>query len=412
MKSSAPVPAPEAVSSSAQTTWKLVAPDWAELDTIWQNDLPFVLWPIGNQPLLAHWMDEAVRRGVDLVELYVADRPAEVRAWLDEGAYWSRRVLLIPISDETQAPADAQRTDHLPGISAPPSPSTLSALPTYWFALQEQWLAQRSAETVAVERLHPSGGWVGAHARIHPSARLTPPFWIGRRVRIGPNCEIGPNALIAEGAILDRNVSVAQASVQAHTYLGCNTRLCHSAADGNVLLDFRRSCRVEISERFIMGPVSDDPQPGFFSRLLALLCWLILSPLSLFWPKNATEDLTVRCRNGETISLPVHRRGPLFLRRVSWLKHIAAGRMFWIGVLPRRMEDLAQVPEETGRALQNAPTGMFSLADVHGCHDTADPEEWIHAAYQASAAGSDAASVVTRNLWKIAWSRKTSSSLA
>ena len=77
--------------------WRLAAPDWAGLDSIWRNPDPFILWYVGNQTLLCHWMDEAVRNGVEEVEVYVADRPAEVRAWLDEGTFWSRRIKVIPI---------------------------------------------------------------------------------------------------------------------------------------------------------------------------------------------------------------------------------------------------------------------------------------------------------------------------
>ena len=119
-----------------QTTWKLLAPDWSALDTVWKNPLPFVLWPVGQQPLIAHWMDEAVRRGVETVELFVADRPAEVRAWLEGGAYWSRRLRLVPIASETDAPSDAECLTGLPGDESDLVPGDGRALLQHWFALQ------------------------------------------------------------------------------------------------------------------------------------------------------------------------------------------------------------------------------------------------------------------------------------
>jgi hypothetical protein len=392
-------------------TWRLVAPDWAELDTVWRNATPFVLWPVGNQPLLAHWMDEAVRRGVDVIELYVADRPAEVRGWLEEAAYWSRRVRVIPIGAEPQAPEDAERADHLPGLKAPPIPNTAAALPAYWFELQKQWLGQRSLEAVTVDQLHPKGGWVGPQASIHPSARLTAPFWIGSRARIGPGCEIGPNALIAEGAILHRNVAVEQACVLPRTYLGRNTRLFHCAAAGSVLLDFRRACRADIEDAFIMSPVIERSlRPRPFARAVALFCWLLLFPLGRYFLGSSSASRIVRGCSGERLVLHTGCCGPLWCRRISWLKHIAAGRLRWVGILPRGADELAQVPAELCHALNDAPPGMFSLADIHGCHEPDDPEEWIHAAFQASAAGENARSVVLQNLWKIAWSQRTNSS--
>jgi len=401
------------LSETETKTWQLLAPDWAALDTVWHHDSPFVLWPVGNQPLLAHWMDEAVRRGVQLVELYVADRPAEIRAWIENGAYWSRRVQLIPIGTERQAPSGVERIDHLPGLPPPPIPEVERDLPRFWFDLQKQWLAERCAETVTIDRQLPSGGWVGPGVRIHPSVHLTAPFWIGARVRIGPGCEIGPNALIAEGAVLDDSVQVEDACVLPRTYLGRNTRLFQSAAAEDVLLDFRRGCRVVIEEAFIMGPVAACSfGPGIFGRVLALCCYLVLAPFLRLCSEEGREVRRIRWHAGDLCDLTTGRRGPLWFRRAHWLRHIATGRLRWIGILPRGPEELAQVPEETARVLRKAPAGVFSLADVYGCHEPADPEEWIHAAYQASAAGKNAGSVVLRNLWKIAWSRTTQSSPA
>jgi len=386
-------PAGAGAARASPSTWKLVAPDWSALDTVWHNRSPFVLWAVGHQPLLAHWMDEAVRRGIEVVELYVADRPAEVRAWLNEGAYWSRRVRLVAIAADERAPEDAERIDHLPGLEAPPFPQTPAELPGYWFELQKQWLAHRSPETVTIDHRHPSGGWVGPRTKIHPSARLTAPFWIGARAQI-----------------LDRNVQVEEACVLPRTYLGANTRLFQSAAAGNVLLDFRRGCRAEIEEPFIMAAIVERSlRPRVISRLLALLCWLALTPIGRFCARGGCVVRRIRWQDGTTCDLATGRRGPLWLRRVSWLRHIAADRMRWIGILPRGLDELAHVPEEIARELRKAPAGMFSLADVYGCADPGDPEEWVHAVYQACPAGRDAAATVRRNLWKIAWSHQTDS---
>lgn len=395
----------DSAAQAAPKVWKLLAPDWAALDTVWRHEAPFVLWPVGNQPLLAHWMDEAVRRGVDSVELYVADRPAEIRAWIENGAYWSRGVRLVPVGVEGQAPADAERIDHLPGLKAPRLPQTPAELPRHWFDLQKQWLTHRSAEKATLDRQHPSGGWVGPQSKIHPTARLIAPFWIGARAQIGPGCEIGPCALIGDGAILDENAQVEEACVLPWTHLGRNTRLFHSAAAGNKLVDFRRGCRADITEPFIMGFVIERSlRPRVFARVVALLCWLLLFPIFRLLSRKPRECRTIRGCHGERIALSTGPAGPLWFRRIPWLRHIAAGRLRWFGVLPRGIDELSQAPADFARALQDAPPGMFSLADVHGCHDPSDPEEWVHAFFQASYAGENARSVVIRNLWKIAWS--------
>lgn len=110
------------------------------------------------------------------------------------------------------------------------------------------------------------------------------------------------------------------------------------------------------------------------------------------------------------MTLLTGRVGPLWLRRVPWLRHVAAGRLRWIGILPRGLNDLTQVPEEVAGGLRKAPPGVFSLADLHGCHEPDDPEEWIHAAFQASDAGKNVRSIILRHLWKIVWSQRNRSS--
>ena len=197
------------------------------------------------------------------------------------------------------------------------------------------------------------------------------------------------------------HVQVEEACVLPGTYLGQNTRLFHAAAAGSELVDFRRGCRVEIAEPFVMSPVlARSPRPGVISRALASAVLALPGPSSpsCFSRKDPRESGPIRGLDGEEFDLHTRRTGPLLLRRVAWLKHIAAGRLRWVGILPRGAFELAQVPPEFVRALQSAPAGMFSLADVHGCHEPTDLEEWIHAAFQASAEGGNSGSLVLRNL--------------
>ena len=78
------------------TTLVLAAPDWHALDTLARRADPPVLWPVGTQSLAAHWLDHAVRLGCKEVVLYCPDRPADVRAALEGGAYWSVKLDLRP----------------------------------------------------------------------------------------------------------------------------------------------------------------------------------------------------------------------------------------------------------------------------------------------------------------------------
>ena len=391
----------------SQNTWKLVAPDWSALDTIWRNPLPFLLWPAGNQPLLAHWMDEAVRSGAEGVELYVADRPAEVRAWLQDGAYWSRRVKLIPISAEADAPMNAVPIEWLPGCErAAPIPQRASELLRYWFDLQKAWIDRHLPGTHTIESRHSDGGSIGPRVRIHPSARMTPPFWIGAGAQIGARTQIGPYAFVGNGSVVDEETEVEQAFVAPNTYVGKHTRLYRSIADGSVLVDFERDCKVRIEESFIMGPVVDRTSgPTVVERLAAAAAFALLAPFAGLWNGGGWSERSVAGRGGKLISLRTGRRGPLWARRWPWLAQIVKGHLHWIGILPREESEWQNMPPETAQRLRCASVGVFSLADRHGCHEPSEPEEWIHAAYQAFGVDLQARAQVSRNLWRIAWSK-------
>lgn len=390
--------------------WRLVAPDWSALDTIWKTSLPFVLWPVGDQPLLAHWMDAAVRAGRESVELFVADRPAEVRAQLEGGAYWSRRLKVIPIACEADAPADAIRITGLPDEEPQTLPSAGSTLLRYWFALQKCWLARRGGDAVTLDTRHAGGGWIGAHASIHPTAKLVAPFWIGAYAKVGARCEVGPNALIGEHAVLDDHVSLREACVLPRTYLGCNTALHDAIASSSVLLNLEHGCRVDITDRFILGPVATGWWTrSAFQRAAAAALYVFLSPIAKLWCRDWDES-EVATAEGAVMRLRAGKQGPLLIRRWPWLAQVARGNMRWIGILPRPEQEWKSMPTEVATPLRTVATGIFSLADVHGCHDPGDPEEWIHAMYQAQEAGPKIASTVLRNFWRLAWLKTAAAS--
>ena len=269
----------------------------------------------------------------------------------------------------------------------------------HWF-----WLNHRSTDTASIDvEQVPHGGWVGPQARIHPNAKLTPPFLIGAKAEIGASCEIGPNAIVGAGSILDRDVQVAEAVVLPDTYLGQNTRLHRAVAQGGILVDVKRGCRVDIRESFIIAPVSTHRQSAsILERLSALTMWIALAPMARLWPRQSWDRREICDSMGDLVTLETGRQGPLLIRRWPWLKQIAIGSFRWFGILPRQPEDWAHVPLETAERLKSSPVGVFSWADLHGCHDVSAPDEWIHAAYQALQKDDTARQILRRKLLSLA----------
>jgi hypothetical protein len=244
------------------TLW-LEAPDWRALDTLAQRAKPWVLWRIGFQSLLAHWMDESVRRNVATVVIICPDRLAEVEAALHGAVYWSREVQFCPTAP-AEAPAKRESLIGLPGLPGSTPPSDGPSLVRHWLDLQLAWLASRG-ERVSVDRqLHPRV-WVGPGVRIHPAARLTGPCWIGSRSEIGADTAIGPNAIIGSHCVIDQHASVIDSVVLPDTYVGLRLHLRRMLADGNILLDTTRDTRVDMTDRFMLGRLHQG-WSGWFRR--------------------------------------------------------------------------------------------------------------------------------------------------
>jgi len=362
----------------------LLAPDFSALDGIWRQPHPFVLWPVGNRSLAEHWMDEAVRSGVGRVIIYTSDRPADLRQHLEHGKYWSKDLQVVPVRSDDLAPAEARRMDRLPGQAEPVRiPDTATGLLEYWLELQKIWLQSRSAGAVAVDEELVPGGWAAEHVRIHPKAKLQPPFWIGAHTEIGPDSRIGPYAVVGSGCILAGSLEVQEAVVMPGSYLGQNTRIHRAIVQGGILVDVRRGCRVDIAENFIISPVSDrQPRTSWPGRLLAGVLWIMLAPLAKLWPGQQWSEEMVAVRPGSATLLQTGQKGSLLLRRWPWLLEILRGSFVWFGILPRPEEVWPKIPAETAERLKSAPCGLFSWADLQGCHDTKAPDEWVHAAYQ------------------------------
>src|SRR5580704_971829 len=365
-------------------TLSLLAPDFAALDSIWRHPLPFVLWPVGHQGLIDHWIDESVRQGAVEIRIYAADRPAEIRRHLSAGGFWSQRAQVTAIRTEVDAPSEAIPMDRLPQqdrqeIRIPDSQTLLSDC----LEMQRFWLTHRDPRSVSVDAEVMPDGWLGPHVRVHPRASLHPPFWIGAGTEIGAGCRVGPYAVVGEGSVLDHDVEIENAVALPGTYLGPNTRLNKAIAQGGILVDIRRACRIDINEDFILGTVArHQRQTSALGKLAALGLWVLLAPFATLWPGQMWTSKRIINHQGLNLMLEGGSRGPLLLRRWPWLRQVALGNFCWFGILPRGDDEWAYLSAETAERLRSSPPGIFSWADLQGCHNPSSPDEWVHAAYQ------------------------------
>ena len=350
-------------------TLELVLPDWANLDTEFRSPLPFALWTIGDQCLLHHWLDHAVNEGATSVRIHAADRPAAVRKVVDESLLWPVQTELCAIPSVSAAPTGAHDASWLPGSDPPSAPASGWDMLERAAKMEEVWL-----DRLAASPDFPLLG-IGFSCRIHPEAKLVPPYFIGDHVFIGPGCEIGPYAVIGPGSVVSGANVISHSHLSAHSYLGPVTALHHCRLESGVLFNLKHRARLDNLEPHLVSSLKKNKAPvPLRDRIQALL-------LSLRLGSGERSGETFQTFDGRT--LPGTADAGLS-NRLAWLPLVWKGELPLYGVLPRTNEQLSNLDPDWQNVLRHAPIGVFSYADSQGCHHPSDPDEALHAVYQAS----------------------------
>jgi len=383
--------------------WHLVAPDWAPLDTIWRSPQPFLLWPVCEKPLLSFWLDEAVRAGVESVSIEAVDRPHLVRQWLDQRDMWSRSIEVHP-KPGGGGERECFLIGGLPGGEEPGPVHTAKDLMEHWYRLQVEALRRRATGMVHLDHEYRPGIWFGPGAGAASDVIFTPPCWVGAHAKIGARCRIGPHAFVGAGVFLDEDVEVEESVVCADTYVGSHTSLKRMAAQGGLLMDFEKGIGVEVVDEFVLAHLGRSASsPPWFERLFAAVAAIPIEWIAR--PINrgvAPVETSMQLGRSLSVRLRTYARGPLCLRRSGWLRQVAAGNMRLVGVLPRTAEDWKTLSPDARSALEQAPAGVFALSDLYGCHSARQPDEWMHAAFQAGAPNGVGQRMARRSLLRIA----------
>lgn len=98
------------------------------------------------------------------------------------------------------------------------------------------------------------GVWVGENAEIAQSARLVPPAFIGRGVKLADECLITRGTNVERGSHIDFGTALEDSSILPDTYLGIGLDLSHSIADGKNLWNLQHDVALEITDPVVMRP--------------------------------------------------------------------------------------------------------------------------------------------------------------
>lgn len=160
------------------------------------------------------------------------------------------------------------------------------------------------------------GLWIGNGARIHPSARVIAPAWLGENVLIAAQAVVGPDAVVGARSIVDRGATIVGSLVAPDSYLGAGVEVREAILSGRSLVNVALETRLDIADRELAGPVvtaDDSTQPALAERLLAGLLWAASWPLAKWTGAGAGAD---RREAAEAIA-DVQRGVP-----GAWVRHL------------------------------------------------------------------------------------------
>lgn len=208
---------------------------------------------------------------------------------------------------------------------------------------------------------------LGRGCRIHPTAKLLPPVWLGEKVHVGPGCTVGPEAVIEDGTMLERDGAATQALVLPRTFVGSGLGLDQAIAAGRRLVNVRLDTMVEIADAELLSSLPAGRAvavPALRERAAALSLRLCLLPLRIACGLNrdlcgfaasqpsqreaATAD--IRLAMGDPSSVRRADGGHDLVRHFRHcfypgLKDVAAGRLRLLGPTPRPSSEVADLPE-------------------------------------------------------------------
>lgn len=228
-------------------TLSIAIPDWSQLESELAITTPFWRWNVVDQPLIDHWIDHARDGQYKRLEILTDGDPAPLEKHLSELSFfageWQVRHATGTHNSNTQQISDLP--EYTPGY-APliDEPGTGWELVNHHHQLERMRLTQLWDH----DGSGPPSVCIGRFARIHPSASIEGPFWIGDNTRIGRNAQIGPFTIIGANCVIARGASLRSTSVTDHTVIGAFTDFGGHVVSGAEVLNRNERIRLESTD--------------------------------------------------------------------------------------------------------------------------------------------------------------------
>ncbi|MFT5525236.1 MAG: lipopolysaccharide/colanic/teichoic acid biosynthesis glycosyltransferase [Pirellulaceae bacterium] len=341
--------------------------------------------------------------------------------WLDEGdascePVWSGVAWLPPgdlkefakLSNRDELGKElmsrAEKTNSLTKVPRPLMARTLGDI----LETQQRVLAGEFPQLLRASGQAADGIWIQRNVRLHPSVKLIPPVFINKNCQIDRNVLLGPNIVLGEGCIVDRGCTIRDSLILPESYIGEGLEIEESVVAKDVLYNVHYDVAISITDDLIMGSLADAGIETWLLRLASRLSAVVI--LALAWPALLITLLIFKIshpgtavQSSSVVQLPRRgEHGRLNTFRTWWFgrfsvepaekmanrwtmwKHffceflpglaaVARGKQAFVGITPRTVEQMQQLPEEWRNLCYQSKAGVITEAFVqYGGNATQD----------------------------------------
>lgn len=232
------------------------------------------------------------------------------------------------------------------------------------------------------------GIWISRGVTIEPGAMILPPVFIGIHSQIKSGATIGPNTVIERNSIIENQSRVENSLVCQNSYIGENLEITRCIVDRNSLINLEHGTTLIIQEQFILSDTSLPPFSNYFfglmERGLAFAFLILLTPIYLFlWATSVKKTFKALCIPTSTIPYEwktftlssFHSRYAFikFFHRLPYLWEIVKGNLHFIGITPRKVNEVEEMPDDWKKLYLKSKNGLITLAQInHGKSITTD----------------------------------------
>ena len=129
------------------------------------------------------------------------------------------------------------------------------------------------------------GVWVSRNVKVHPTAKLRSPAFVGENTTVGAMVEVGPATSIGKNCMIERDTQVSDSIVFSGSYVGQHLALKSVVVDRSRLISTKWDAEIEGVDELLLGDVFGAPVYRqilrFCGRVVALLLLVLFSPVLL-----------------------------------------------------------------------------------------------------------------------------------